>query len=536
MDRRLVVAMLITFGIFFAWQKFVMEPKGKVNPPVQSSTTLTEKQGAPGQSATIQSISGSNAAANARPIGDSKVQAASTPQVTDWAGKKIVWGTGAKAIQNWEDEKYPEMNLQTISHVSSGILEFAVETPELAYLSQVQGVVEKISNTEGTWTYEDDKVSLKRTWQQVPGTDHFKISFLGRFKTVKPKYAFISLESGFKKDGAAEKDRRVVYWADKEVTREVVKASSDIVPIKKATQWMAITDRYFVGAVVNRSAVIPTALLQPLKEIPGNRINLVYPIQGDIIEIPLEVYIGPKKLEPLRQVEPSLDHVVDFGFFTWVAYPILKLLNYIYKFIHNYGVAIIIVTILLKIVTFPLTYKSMKSMQQMAKIQPQMQRIKEKFANDKQAQQREMMALMRSGNYNPLAGCLPILIQMPVFFALYQVLYSAMELYKAPFMGWIHDLSLKDPYFVTPILMTALMWFQQKLTPSTVTDPVQKKMFQWMPVFFGLMMLGLPSGLTLYMLTNSIAGIVQQVFLNKKLGIVRPKPEVINVKKSAKPA
>jgi YidC/Oxa1 family membrane protein insertase len=163
----------------------------------------------------------------------------------------------------------------------------------------------------------------------------------------------------------------------------------------------------------------------------------------------------------------------------------------------------------------------MKSMKQVAKVQPQIQKLKEKYKDKPEEMNKEMLKLMRTQGYNPVAGCLPILIQMPVFFALYRVLYQSFELYQAPFFGWIHDLSLKDPFYVTPLLLVVTMYFQQKLTPVSATmDPMQQKMMQFMPVVFGLMMLTLPSGLTIYMLTNALASIVLQIYLNKKLDLV----------------
>jgi YidC/Oxa1 family membrane protein insertase len=238
---------------------------------------------------------------------------------------------------------------------------------------------------------------------------------------------------------------------------------------------------------------------------------------GKTLSVPMRVYFGPKELNILRQVEPTLDHTVDFGWFTVFAYPLLKLLKWLYQFVQNYGVAIILLTLLLKIVTYPLTYKSMKSMKNMAKLQPQLQKIREKHKDDKEALNREMLGLMKNHGYNPMAGCLPMLIQMPIFFALYRVLYSSIELYHAPFALWIHDLSTRDPYYVTPVLLSLTMFIQQKLTPNTATDPAQAKMMQLMPLIFGAFMLTLPSGLTIYMLVNAIASILQQMILNKKL-------------------
>jgi YidC/Oxa1 family membrane protein insertase len=218
-------------------------------------------------------------------------------------------------------------------------------------------------------------------------------------------------------------------------------------------------------------------------------------------------------------VEPTLDQTVDFGWFTVVAYPLLRLMNWLFGFFQNYGVAIILLTVLVKLITLPLTYKSMKNMKEMARLQPQLKKIQDKHKDDREALQREMMSFMKTHKYNPMAGCWPMLIQMPIFFALYRVLYSSVELYQAPFAFWLKDLSLKDPYYVMPVLVTITWFFQQKLTPQTTTDPVQKRMMQFMPVIFGIFMISLPSGLGIYFLVNAILSIVQQVVFNKKLGI-----------------
>ena len=160
-------------------------------------------------------------------------------------------------------------------------------------------------------------------------------------------------------------------------------------------------------------------------------------------------------------------------------------------------------------------------MKDMARLQPQLAKIREKYKDDKEALNREMLSLMKTHGYNPAAGCLPMIIQMPIFFALYRVLYSSIELFHAPFAFWIQDLSGRDPYYVTPVLLAGTMFLQQKLSPQTATDPAQQKMMQFMPLIFGFMMLNLPSGLTLYMLVNALSSIVQQLILNKKLDVKR---------------
>lgn len=221
----------------------------------------------------------------------------------------------------------------------------------------------------------------------------------------------------------------------------------------------------------------------------------------------------------MKTVHSSLDHAVDFGWLTPLAYGILHFMKWLFSFLGNYGVAIIVLTVVLKILLYPLTYKSMKSMKKMSVIQPQIQKLRERYKDDKEALNREMLQLMKTQGYNPVAGCLPMLVQMPIFFALYQVLYSSFELYQSPFALWIQDLSKQDPWYVTPVILTGVMFLQQRLTPTTTTDPAQQKMIQWMPVIFGVFMLGLPAGLTIYMLTNAVVSIIQQLMLNKKLGI-----------------
>jgi YidC/Oxa1 family membrane protein insertase len=244
-------------------------------------------------------------------------------------------------------------------------------------------------------------------------------------------------------------------------------------------------------------------------------------VTGNSITVPVRAYFGPKELRILRQVDPTLDNTIDLGWFQLFAYPLLKLLKFFYEYVKNYGVAIILLTVLIKILTYPLNYKSMKSMKDMSRLQPQLQKLKEKYKDDKEALNREMLTLMRTHGYNPIMGCVPMIIQMPIFFALYRVLYSSIELLHAPFAFWIKDLSSHDPFYVTPVLLSATMFFQQKLSPQTATDPAQQKMMQFMPLIFGAMMINLPSGLTLYMLTNAIVSIIQQVILNKKLDIPR---------------
>lgn len=217
-----------------------------------------------------------------------------------------------------------------------------------------------------------------------------------------------------------------------------------------------------------------------------------------------------KNYDELISLGDNLHLSVDFGFFAILAVPTLRALQFVYRFIPNYGLAIILVTILIRLITFPLQYKSFKSMKKMQTIQPELAKIKEKYKDEPQKMQKETMDLFKKAGANPLSGCLPLLLQMPFFFAIYRVLYSSVELVGAPFYGWIHDLSIHDPFYVLPVLMALAMFAQQKMTPTTSMDPNQAKIMMFMPVIFAFIMKSLPAGLVLYIFVSTTVGILQQ--------------------------
>jgi YidC/Oxa1 family membrane protein insertase len=241
-------------------------------------------------------------------------------------------------------------------------------------------------------------------------------------------------------------------------------------------------------------------------------------------ELSFEILYVKKEYNYLTSLGRNLKHAVDFGFWGFFAEIILRGLQFFFSLVPNWGVAIIFLTFVVRLITFPLQYKSFVSMKRMQVVQPEMAKIKEKFKDDPMRMQKETMELFKRSGANPLGGCLPMLLQLPVFFAFYKVLYSAVELVDAPFFGWLTDLSNKDPYFVLPVLMTGAMFLQQKLTPTTVTDPVQKKIFMFMPLIFGFIMKDLPSGLSLYIFVSTLLGIGQQMLVFKISG---DKPVVV---------
>ncbi len=226
-------------------------------------------------------------------------------------------------------------------------------------------------------------------------------------------------------------------------------------------------------------------------------------------------YVGPKEYETLKAINPELTDVIEYGFFTFIAKPMFKALLAIYHWVGNWGWAIVILTIIIRILLFPLTLKGMLSMQKMKDLAPKIKELQQKYKGDPQKMNAHMMQLYKKYKVNPMGGCLPMLLQIPVFFAIYRVLLNAIELKGAPWILWITDLSEKDPYYVLPVLMGITMFIHQKITPTTITDPMQKKIFTYLPIVFTFFFLTFPAGLTLYWFTNNILSIIQQLIVNK---------------------
>jgi YidC/Oxa1 family membrane protein insertase len=291
--------------------------------------------------------------------------------------------------------------------------------------------------------------------------------------------------------------------------------------------WVACEDQYFVSAIIPKLAipekVLETTYIDPSGAVaPGTERTYQY-----------GVYFGPKSLETLDIAGTDLARIVDFGFFDIIAKPLLHAMNFIHKFIPNYGIVIIIITIMVKILFWPLSNKSYKSMSQMKKLQPKMAELRAKYKHDKKVMNQELMNLYKLYKINPLGGCLPMVLQIPVFFAFYKMLYQAIELRHAPFFLWINDLAAPDRLFsfgftvplmappygipVLTLIMGASMFFQQKMSPPP-GDPTQAKMMMFMPIFFTFIFINFPSGLVLYWLVNNILSMVQQKYVTQKTG------------------
>ncbi len=292
------------------------------------------------------------------------------------------------------------------------------------------------------------------------------------------------------------------------------KGKSDIL-YHGTNPWIAQENRYFTLALAPAVKTYDVHVWKSEgRDKRGAAVDIAYVLKGGKANFLL--YAGPKMYEILRSYNLDLEHIIDFGFFSILARPLFWILKFFDRFTGNYGWSIILLTIIVRTPFIPLLSKSQKSMRKMQKIQPKLNELREKYKKDPQRLQKETLEMYKKHKVNPVGGCLPMLLQIPVFFALYKVLMVAIELRGAPFMLWITDLSAKDPYYILPIVMGITMVVQQKMTPTSL-DPKQNRMMMLMPVVFTFMFLNFASGLVLYWLVNNLLSIIQQFFTNRKL-------------------
>lgn len=284
--------------------------------------------------------------------------------------------------------------------------------------------------------------------------------------------------------------------------------------------WAAMIQQYFLTALVPNQEQQHSYFAKPLGD-DRYAVGLVQPLAqvapGQSSVLNSSIYIGPESQDKLAEIAPGLELTIDYGILTFLAEPIFWLLEKIHNVVGNWGVAIILLTLLIKLIFYKLSETSYRSMARMKKFQPKLQQLKENYGDDKAVFQQKMMKLYKEEKINPLGGCLPIFIQMPVFIALYWVLLYSVEMRQAPFMLWIQDLSAQDPYYILPVIMGITMFVQQKLNPSAMMDEMQQKVMKLLPFIFTIFFMFFPAGLVLYWVVNNILSVSQQWYITRKI-------------------
>ncbi len=399
------------------------------------------------------------------------------------------------------------------------MVEEAPKTVRFTWQSPGGIIVEK-AYTFSPDTYLVDLTVRIHNGSDRPLTDRMAFVLAGKLQTDQSHYAF---------EGPSA-------LLDQSLEQIKVKKIPDHRRTNGLIRWVSIEKQYFLTALLpaqpaaestmrlgrTEEGVITNAYVAPRSPVAP----------GETGQYQVDLYFGPKSLKILSDLDKNLARVIDFGWFDIIAKPCLWLMNFLYRFIPNYGVAIIILTTFIKLILWPLGNKGYQSMNEMKKLQPEMARLREKYKDDKKRMNEELMALYRTYKINPLGGCLPMVLQIPVFIALYRMLYEAIELRHAPFVGWINDLSSPDRLFrfnvdyvplmqppygipVLTIIMGATMFFQQKMSPPP-GDPTQAKMMTFLPIVFTVIFINFPSGLVLYWLVNNVLSIAQQYYIAKK--------------------
>jgi YidC/Oxa1 family membrane protein insertase len=533
-NKRTLLAVALSAAVFLTWSILFPAPK----PPAAPAQPAAQSSSAPASSASPSGSSSAYSVAEAKEI----VAADARGVVVETPLYKAEFSTQGGVLKSFELKKYK----QTIAKDSG---------PEnlVSPASADKGPLGLLWNGQATWRegrwdavaqdlslLVDKEGSLVFTGafggMQIVRTLEFSMdSYIIREKTrvvnTTPSQVVgrLSYSLAAPKLGVGENQYNLtrISWGDADGADEKT-SESDLekegVTRDKGVLWGAVQDNYFILAAApepgdlvlkaNHEAGVFRAALEKsgLEVLPGVERTLA-----------CSWYLGPKVSEFLAPAPNNLESIITYGWTDFLAKPLLTLLNWLYGFVKNWGVAIVILTVLIKAVLWPLSSKSYKSMNQMKKIQPLMARIREQHKDDKQKMNEEMMRLYKTYKVNPMGGCLPMLVQLPVFLGLYQALLGAIELRHASFIShlpftdmiWLADLSAKDPYYITPLVMGATMFLQQRLTPAP-GDPTQAKIMMFMPIIFTFLFLNFPSGLVVYWLVNNVLSIAQQWWQMRK--------------------
>jgi YidC/Oxa1 family membrane protein insertase len=517
MDKRTLIALTLSILVMIVWTTLISDKQRKDIPPPPEQTT-TAKDSTEKDKATAEEIE--QPQKEIITPDDLKQPLAEKEIVVENNLYKAVFTTKGGTIKSFKLKEYFEIKENDDKEGEPRKIPLSLISPDAAIKPMsliLKGYSKSYYKNESglmikkTFTfYKDDyKIGLSTL---VKGVDSYRVTLGSDFGIAEQEGAWVHIGPTLLMDGKKidiDKNNIEGIGFIKKLTgtksRKEIEHRGNIM-------WIAQEGKYFTSALIPlNDGNVAKVWTWDDEGKQGTEIAFnVNEGKGDFL-----LYAGPKRYETLEAQGVGLEHIIDFGFFSIISRPLFWFLKYLYKFIGNYGWAIVILTIVVRVPFIPLLNKSQKSMKKMQKIQPLMAELKEKYKNDQQKLQKEMMVIYKKHKVNPVGGCLPMLIQLPVFFALYKTLLVAIELRQAPFILWITDLSVKDPFYVFPIAMGLTMVLQQKMTPSAM-DPKQAKMMMLMPIVFTFMFLSFPAGLVIYWLVNNVLGIIQQFFVNRQ--------------------
>jgi len=509
LQQRLLLALVLSFLVFVVFDMFM--PKTTTNGVEQNGTALTKQEQ---QTPTVMNSTSATA-----PIQNSQNLAPITTikSLTTVSSDRFIYnidelGRIAQATMLEKKFEYEGKKLELFNPLWVKPLEIrfadvninkeALKTP---YTSSVSKIDLNSASNKVTLTQKLSSVTVTKELTFYKD-GHYDINV----KLSKPLDYFIT--TGQRPD--ADHTRYMV------VQGSLIKKGNGVIEVLEDgdaeeslnipdAKFASSFDRYFTSTLYNFEKPLKVSSLV----IGEDKDDALLFIQGEENFV-LHGYLGPKESAILKDINPELIDVIEYGFFTFISKPLFKVLEWLHSLVGNWGWAIVLVTLLIKLILFPLSYKGMMSMQKLKDLAPQMKELKEKYGKDPQKMNAKMMEMYKKHGANPMGGCLPMILQIPIFFAIYRVLLNAVELQGAEWTLWITNLSVMDPYFVLPLLMGASMWYQQKITPNTMTDPMQQKIFQWLPAVMTIFFITFPAGLVLYWLVNNLFTIAQQYVIN----------------------
>ncbi|MBY0451881.1 MAG: membrane protein insertase YidC [Bdellovibrionaceae bacterium] len=511
-NPRFIGSIILVFLFLWGWQYYV----NKTYPPAVKKNQVIEQKTANGPTGGTSTGTVPNAPLDA-PDAKTALNPAPAEQTYQYEDENVKWEISSKgtALVNYHLKKYLDKERKPII--------FGVQAP--TFVTSINGKevyfdLKKISDTQFVGTGLVDGTNIKRTMTYLPETMSFDVQT--DFDVTPQNITFELNDIKHKVDSgnflmpSFEKQDFLFKTEDKIKTEHIssVKEGAAFTASANLVSLAATGTQHFTQALVDKSDVSPSIQMG----VQGNTVRLaaIYDLKNTkVSQIKNKLYIGPKQVDVLSKIDVLMPEVMDYGIFGFISKLLLSLMKFMYTIFGNWGLAIIALTLVMRILVLPFNILSFKSARAMQRIQPQLQAVREKYKSDPLAVNRESMALMKQNNANPLSSCLPMLIQIPIFFALWRTIGSSIEIYQQPFFGWITDLSAHDHFFILPILMGITMYLQQKMTPTTM-DPAQQKILNFMPIIFSLFMLSLPSGLTLYNFISSLFGAIQQYFLLKE--------------------
>jgi len=542
MERRVFLAILLSFVVLYGYQAFFAP---KPPDPAQTQSPASASTGPASQSSAAPAVQQQETAS----------APAAAPLVADAAARDITVETNAvratfntrgAVLTSWTLRHYKASDGRPLDLIPSdlqlpGGRAFALITGDASTDAQLQNALFKPS-TENVTAAGAAAAHLAFEYRDASGLvarKQFEFNHAGqpyliqvsasieRGGTAVPfKLSFgPSLGAGHNTTGSSYYYPPAALYSDGADTERLDAGDITAQPrYQGAYRWAGVSDHYFLSAVLSQGDPIAVEYTPVTAPVPGGE-------PGDVRTFvawnadapagkPLKVFLGPKDFDLLKASEQTLPLAIDFGMFTWLVVPLLKALKWVNGYIGNYGWSIIVLTLLINAAMAPLRHKSLVSMRKLQKLQPEIKAIQKRYEKykmtdpERQKMNTEMMNLYRERGVNPASGCVPMLLTMPVLFAFYALLSVAIELRGAPWFGWIQDLSVHDPLYITPLLMGGTMFWQQYITPSTA-DPVQQRMMLLMPAVFMVMFLWAPSGLVLYWLFSNLWAIGQQLVTNR---------------------